>query len=115
MRCQVNRHWQPYNARCAFCSVHYDFVGKQESYDADWAHVLRSVSADSAEDGGGAGSEDHQLNPSLKVGLTDEERTYSLFSGLSARTRQRLYRAYKLDFELFGYDPEPYLSLSQRF
>ena len=37
------------------------------------------------------------------------ERTRKYFKELSAKQKQKLWKLYKLDFELFGYKAKPYL------
>ena len=37
------------------------------------------------------------------------DRTLKYFRKLSKNLKQRLYKMYELDFELFGYEAEPYL------
>ena len=56
--------------------------------------------------------------PSLKDAFKDGERlnrvkhdvsTKNYFEQLSENQRRQLWELYKLDFELFGYSPEPYI------
>ncbi len=36
-------------------------------------------------------------------------RTLEYFSQLDKRRKQRLYKAYKVDFDMFGYDHKPFM------
>ena len=102
----MDRHWQPFHRRCAFCTLRYDFVGRTEDFRRDWDRVLAAsnATADVVAD------RDLVLNRSLGEGESEGNRTARYFSRLTAESRVELYYAYRNDFELFGYDPEPYLS-----
>ena len=38
------------------------------------------------------------------------EKTKSYFMQLNTKQKKNIYRMYKIDFEMFGYSPEPYHS-----
>ena len=52
------------------------------------------------------------MDPGLKVHITNGSKldtTLRLFASLSHETVWKLYQHYKIDFEMFEYDPRPYL------
>ena len=52
----------------------------------------------------------HHINRSNMTALD----ALNLYSQLSMDQMLRLYKLYKLDFELFGYSPAPYLKMAKR-
>ena len=55
------------------------------------------------------GNHQQKLHAS-SVGQT-EQLALKYFATVTRWKRKRLYKVFELDFKLFGYDPEPYLSL----
>ena len=56
------------------------------------------------------------MDPGLKVHITNgskENTSFQLFATLSHETVWKLYQHYKLDFEMFDYDPRPYLMVAK--
>ena len=41
--CQLNNHWLPYVARCAYCTANYTVVAKLESLDDDLFFIGKMV------------------------------------------------------------------------
>ena len=38
--CGINVHWRPYNARCLYCDISYDVIGRMETFDEDFKYIL---------------------------------------------------------------------------
>ena len=38
--CGINVHWRPYNARCLYCDISYDVIGRIETFDEDFKYIL---------------------------------------------------------------------------
>ena len=38
--CNMNVHWRPYNARCLYCDISYDVIGRIETFDEDFKYIL---------------------------------------------------------------------------
>ena len=36
----VDRHWRPFTARCAYCDIPYDVVGRIETFQQDIRYIL---------------------------------------------------------------------------
>lgn len=107
--CKVDRHWQPYYVRCAYCQVPYGAVGRLETFDEDAEFVFRSsnltrtipVAEASSRRNIARGRAGH------RDGGGDKVRAY--FSRLSREQKLGLYKLYQIDFEMFGYSADMYL------
>ena len=99
-----NLHFRPYWVRCHTCSLHLNFIGKLETVVQDRL-VLKQV----------LGLKVKTLNVKAKVhrGPPTRKVAAEMYRTLSPSQIRGLYQMYRLDFELFGYDPEPYLSLGR--
>lgn len=97
--CDLDLHWRPFYARCGFCDVTYDFVGRAESFSEDMVHVLEATGLMEAE-------EREKLNAVPHT----ENRTAEYFAQLDAGQRQRLWRLYQVDFEMFGYNADWFMA-----
>ena len=89
-------------ARCDYCSVNYTVIGKMETFGSDLGKI-------SALSGAGWDSDLHRHQSRVaKAGeephLTTAELTRTYFRQLPRAYRDGLYRLYKTDFEMFGYD-----------
>ena len=36
----IDVHWRPYNARCAYCDIPYNVIGRLETFDDDIKYIL---------------------------------------------------------------------------
>jgi hypothetical protein len=89
---QRDGHWRSQAGILCLNDIAYDFVGRLERFEADFAHALRQFSA--LESAAGALSE--VVNASSPGGAAD---TYD------AALAASVYRTYKADFDAFGYSP----------
>ena len=117
--CPINVHWRPQVGRCAYCDVDYDVIGKVETYADDLRYIavsaamddlLRALPAAAGTDersagAGGGGGKIARLNSKSRV-LSN--RTAKYFGELDSLRRERVYRLFRFDFELFGYSPDVY-------
>ncbi|KFM58252.1 Carbohydrate sulfotransferase 11, partial [Stegodyphus mimosarum] len=92
-----DEHWAPYWSRCDPCLVDYDFVGKLETAEHDFPYAFQKVGIESSPDWW---SDVHPISHSL---------TLRYFSSVPEEDIRRLYRIYRLDFELFGYSVDEFL------
>jgi len=85
--------------RCQFCRIKYDLIGKIESYNEDmkFLFVKRKLPSN--------------VIPGGKFNQTPKKanKTLSYIKQLTPRTIEKLYLAYKVDFDMFGYSVEEYL------
>ena len=95
---------RPQHSRCAYCDINYDFIGRAETFDQDRFYVSQ-VGGITQELGlNNEKSRGKRLNVAKR---NVESRLY--FDQLSQGQKEKLVELYKMDFELFGYDPKPYL------
>ncbi len=98
-------------ARCGYCKLDYDLIGKVETFAADAAFVFRAANLGDAIDvreafrnynpgpgGGGGGG-----------GGGGSDKALSYFSSLTPGQKESLSRMYRTDFEMFGYSPDEYM------
>jgi len=100
---QDDEHWAPFYKECTPCHINYTFVGHFETLYWD-VHLLA-----------------HETD---LVQLWDDPTDYfqsstylsvsrSYFSKVKKDVIRRLYKRYKIDFELFGYSPEEYIAMGK--
>ena len=99
----VNNHWQPFEFRCSYCEINYDVIGRMETWNDDLHYII-----------GKRGLE--KVLPLEKVAishhhaskLSTKEMTKEYFKTLSQEQKESLHHMYRLDFEMFNYDPKIY-------
>ena len=79
----INVHWAPMNMKYQYCDVTYDVIGRMVETFADFLKYIM-----------------------IKNKL---EHTLKYFSKLRKSQIRSLYKMYRMDFELFGYNAEEYL------
>ena len=80
----------------------FDLVGHVETFGEDAAYAAA------------AGNIAGLANLALDVAINrktarSDETALEYFRALSGRQRQKLLELYRLDFEMFGYDPAPFM------
>ncbi|KAM7296332.1 carbohydrate sulfotransferase 11 [Ixodes scapularis] len=96
---QMNAHWTPYYVTCQPCAVKYEFVGKLETGNRDFALFFETL---------GLRLEDiPQQNKGSDHGFRKSAREF--FKELTFDQVMRLYDRFFFDFEMFGYDFRDYL------
>ena len=78
----INVHWAPMNMKYQYCDVTYDVIGRMETFVDFLKYIM------------------------IKNKL---EHTLKYFSKLRKSQIRSLYKMYRMDFELFGYNAEEYL------
>jgi len=84
----MNPHWRPQALNLSTGRISYDFIGKMERFDADWAEVARLTGLPDVASQSGART---QL-------WSTEKPTYS------ARSASAVREAYSVDYETFGFE-----------
>ena len=98
-------HWEPMYSCCHPCDIDYDFIGHQETFEADVSYVLRNVI---------------QTNLTFvqlfemkrdklfidRIRTSEEVARDTSYKQLSNKTLQQLVSTLKDDFRLFGYLPD---------
>ena len=95
-----NAHWSKFDHLCRPCNVHYDYVGKFETFTEDSLKILSAlynISKASAQ------RFILPLNSNPK-GKTNSSKTDNYLNQLSPVQLEKLKRHYKVDYELFHYN-----------
>ena len=108
----IDEHWKPFNDHCNFCGIKYDVVGRVEEFNEYLNYILHEsklshripddISAYHLHPSG-----QHTVSAGRHVGQKTKVTEY--FSTLSDNQIMELYKMYKFDFIIFGYDPNEYL------
>ncbi len=85
--------------RCAYCDIPYDVIGKMETFSEDFS-FLRHISR--------LGEDSYPQPEILNAVLHDKDRGKRYLAMLDSKRRQDLFKLYKPDFDLFGYEAESY-------
>ncbi|XP_011695248.1 PREDICTED: carbohydrate sulfotransferase 11-like [Wasmannia auropunctata] len=96
-------HWDQYHTHCAVCNVRYNFILKLDEYTFGQVnYILTKLKL----------NKDKIYLPRLqrtRAGITDFDVTCKYFSDLTTDMVLRLYKRYKIDFEMYNYKLEKYL------
>lgn len=98
-----DEHWAPFYKECTPCHVNYTFIGHFETLYWDM-HLLASKSdlVDKWDDK----NDYFQSSTYLKV-------SKEYFAGVDRDVIRKLYKRYKIDFELFGYTADEYIKMGK--
>ena len=105
--------------KCDYCHIRYDIIGRLEHLEDDLEYIaaVNNFTSDlhSLKDNlhmHPSGTETFEMpNEHLikKNGMKEKtEKTKRYFMQLNTKQRKNIYHMYKIDFEMFGYSPEPY-------
>ncbi|CAB3366458.1 Hypothetical predicted protein [Cloeon dipterum] len=99
-------HWIPFYLFCTPCLVRYDVIAHVETLFRDQLYIIRVADLED------------EISP-LWAHLTKGQRSAGetakrYFSQLNRWQVQQLFEKYRLDFELFGYSHDEYLSFAEK-
>ena len=97
--CHMNRHWIPMDNICSFCALNYSLVGTMETFGEDHARVSGLLGVEVAE----SSKERHVHTGPSAI----QEVTAAHFALVPETVLRRVNQVYKLDLEMFGYQPYP--------
>ena len=89
--------FRPYHSNCFYCHVKYDVIGRLEDYSDDIMYIAVKQNLTSLL------PELNKINRKSKIATNNRVDFY--MSQLSDQHKEKLFDLYKLDFDLFGYDP----------
>jgi len=95
-------HWIPFYLFCTPCLVDYDFIVYFETLDEDFLLLLQRLNVERGP----------QWEHSA-LGGSSSQVARSYFEKLSKVKVQRLFEKYRMDFQLFGYDADPYFDIAR--
>ena len=100
-----NIHVEPYINSCNICSFNYTVISKMETMREDMEMILNLAGIDLDI------LDNKPLN--RKIGDSIKETTMELFSEITKEMGEALENIYRYDLEMFGYDAQVYLSVTQ--
>ena len=106
----VNGHWDTYSKKCLHCTVPYDVIGQLETFNEDLKYIVLKLGLENIlpiED-----IEKWQENKSDYKTRNKKKEILQYFSQLTKSKFEELWKIYRLDFEMFGYDASDYLNSS---
>ncbi|XP_032663147.1 carbohydrate sulfotransferase 11-like [Odontomachus brunneus] len=101
-------HWDRYYTHCAICDVNYNFILKLDNYTLGQInYILSKLKLDRNK---------IYLSTLQRTrnGLTDFNTSCKYFRNLTTDMVIRLYKRYKVDFDMFNYKPDKYLRCAKR-
>ena len=97
--CWINRHFRPYYSNCFHCHIEYDVIGHLEDSADDVAYIAAKLNLTSF-------LPELSKTRNKTKGKKSNDWVKSYMSQLSKEQKEKLFELYKLDFALFGYEPE---------
>ena len=110
----MNEHWMPFYMYCNYCGIKYDIIGRVEDFEQDFRLIMHKASLGHLLPNDKSRYHIHPSGtqtisaPSHEEIPTYTEKVKKYFSQLSTWQLDQLYKLYKLDFEMFGYDESEY-------
>ena len=96
-RCRLDKHWKPFLSRCGYCDLEYQVIARMENFVQDQEMIGRLANVTFQK------IESHKSS-----GGSTEDLTRQYFADLDKDMKKKLYNIFKIDFDLFGYDPNQY-------
>ncbi|XP_022084698.1 carbohydrate sulfotransferase 13-like isoform X2 [Acanthaster planci] len=92
-----NKHWSKIFDQCLPCDIDYDIIGKFETLREDSEYILRLIHAEHVTFPGSESSS--------PTGSSNQTKLESYYKNVPLVDLQNLYKRFRVDFDLFGYDP----------
>jgi len=100
---KYDEHWMPIWMLCSPCRVRYDVIAKMETFSEDTQFTLSLAGLEG----------ELEVEWKHRTGTGGSSDTIAeYYSQLSQAEVAALFKKYQLDFELYGYDPEPFLDIA---
>jgi len=97
-----DEHWSPFFKECTPCHINFTFVGHFETLYSD-LHLLANKTGLAQWD---------DKNDYFQS-ATHRKVSEEYFATVEKEAIRKLYKRYKLDFELFGYSPDEYIKMGK--
>ena len=117
-----SEHWRPQYIHCDYCDIHYDIIGRMETFQEDLQYIAFMNNFTSklpsneeklhVHPSGGkrySKKQKHLQDGRSNQTISKTEKVIRYFSMLNSTQLNRLYRMYQIDFELFNYSVYPYV------
>ena len=101
----VNPHWRPINAQCLYCDVSYNVIGSMDTFSDDVKYIFSRANLTELID---ESSRVVHSSKDLQLKTDKLNETHVYFSQLNNNQVVELYKMYRIDFEMFGFETESY-------
>merc|ERR1712241_962497 len=98
-----DEHWAPFYKECTPCHVNYTFIGHFETLYWDMHLLANKANLVQKWD-----DKNDYFQSSTYLAVSKE-----YYGGVEREVIRKLYRRYKIDFELFGYSAEEYIKMGK--
>ncbi|CAL4124009.1 unnamed protein product [Meganyctiphanes norvegica] len=105
--CVINKHWRPYWVSCGPCQLDYNVIAKFETLDLDNEYIIQ----ESNLQGKFTNMHTHSANSDGFKSTSEAIKHY--FSEVPVELLREIVDLYDPDFQLFEYDPQPFLNLGK--
>ena len=105
---KLNAHWRPFGFSCSYCDINYDFIGRLETWNDDLNYIIRKRGLEKVLPLQRAKNL-HLHSAKQERYQNTQEMTKAYFSKLNEKQKEALYHMFRIDFEMFNYDPNIYL------
>ena len=99
---------RPFGLKCSYCDINYDFIGRLETWNDDVSYIIRKRGLEKVLPLQKACNLKHHSAKKERDQST-KQMTKAYFSKLNKKQKEALYHMYRMDFELFNYDPNIYI------
>ena len=106
----VNGHWNTLSNSCLHCTIPYDVIGKLETFNEDLNYIVLKLGLQNV-----LSIKDIEKDSKNKSNYKTREKKTEIFKYFSQLTKgkfEELWKIYRIDFEMFGYDASDYLRLN---
>ena len=106
LSCNIDDHWRPYSVDCNYCDYKYDYIVRVEHFVDDTKYIFERLNLTSL-----IPMSEIEKKSNVVSGTKDEKesRRRNYFRQLDNSTVNELIDMFKVDFEMFGYDPMQYI------
>ena len=106
---KMDGHWKPFLKNCHHCFVHYNIIGRMESFQEDVQYIIIKHKLENILPINNT-LNFRSLNSKSLNKIDAKQASLEKFSQLTKTEIKKLYELYRLDFELFNYDLDIYLN-----
>ena len=118
--CNSDFHWRPFISQCAYCHSPYTVIGRLETADEDQKYISHMANVTIPKIGNMARKFKvwpmtwFYLEYNKSSGGSTAQLSRKYFSEIDISTAKKLYELYKVDFEMFSYNPEEYYKYTRK-
>ena len=105
----IDKHWTPISWQCSACLIEYDAITKIETIDEDFAYLLDKLNFEKIGEFKKAYSSTHMNYTNTASTNAYLQNLLLLYEDVPTSLIRKIYDIYMWDFQIFGYEIEPFL------